>query len=119
MTGYWIRFNVVPEPIMRRAISVSARRTRASIDLLAEKRTADHALLDPEFWQWVIARRAGRDPRGDFIRDTRSLLEACGLDIEMLRARLFAGCDEARHQCLLLQDRYMRTRRLAGAGKPR
>ena len=36
MTDYWIRFNVVSEAIMRRAVYVSTHRTRRPIDLLAE-----------------------------------------------------------------------------------
>ena len=31
--------------------------------------------LDADFWNWVCNRRAGEDQRGEFIRDTRILLE--------------------------------------------
>ena len=29
-----------------------------------------------EFWEWVIMRKAHQNPRGDFIRDTRSVINA-------------------------------------------
>ena len=32
--------------------------------------------LPAAFWNWVCNRRAGKDPNGDFIRDTRGLLRA-------------------------------------------
>ena len=76
-------------------------------DVLAEERCLNRALAAPGFWLWVTRRRAGDNPRGDFIRDTRFLVSVHGPDADTLRARLYSGCDEARRECLLLQSRYM------------
>ena len=63
-----------------------------------------------EFWQWVITRRAGENPRGDFIRDTRYAFSA-GLDPE---TEFFQhACKEARDECAKLLRQWRRTRRAA------
>ena len=56
---------------------------------------------DP-FWQWVASRRAGENPRGDFIRDTRDFLGAGGDPEE----RIATACPEARDEYERLQRQY-------------
>ena len=46
------------------------------------------------FWQWVAKRNAHDNPRGDFIRDTRELVEA-GIDPG---TRIGSACNEAREE---------------------
>ncbi|MXZ72413.1 MAG: hypothetical protein F4Z04_13050 [Acidobacteria bacterium] len=56
---------------------------------------------DP-FWQWVASRRAGANLRGDFIRDTRNLLDAGGNPEE----RIVMACPEAQVEYERLQRQY-------------
>lgn len=41
----------------------------------------------PEFWRWIATRKAHDNPRGDFIRDTRDLMNM-GIDPETCLHRL-------------------------------
>lgn len=56
---------------------------------------------DP-FWRWVVSRKAGDDPRGDFIRDTRDLLNNGG-DPE---PRIATACPEAQAEYERLRRQY-------------
>lgn len=47
------------------------------------------------FWNWVVNRRATDNPRGDFIRDTRSLWAAKKYDAGEMAAYLRWNADEA------------------------
>ena len=65
----------------------------------------------PNFFEWVATRRAGNNPRGDFIRDTREGLRAHhgpNRDAE-LTALLDGGCEGAHIACRLLFREYIRS----------
>ena len=66
------------------------------------------------FVEWVCTRRAGDNPRGDFIRDTRVVVDAGRASDEEIEGRMYSGCREA-------VDEYRRLRlqydRLAENGK--
>ena len=57
-----------------------------------------------DLWTWIASRRAGDNPRGDFIRDTRELL-AANVDPG---ARIDSACDEAIRQYERLERQYRR-----------
>ena len=65
-------------------------------------------LTREEFWIWVGRRKAGDDPRGDFVRDTRELLRS---DIDPGR-ELISGCLEAMKQHDHLWQRYCKEKRV-------
>ena len=48
--------------------------------------------MSTDFWEWVCTRRAHDNPQGDFIRDTRDLLNR-GKDPD---AHIVSACSEAR-----------------------
>lgn len=54
------------------------------------------------FWQWVCQRRAFDNPRGDFIRDTRDLVDA-GIDPETRIHRLRSNPEAERQYRRLLK----------------
>ena len=56
------------------------------------------------FWDWVGSRRAHDNPRGDFIRDTRDLLNAGVHPGE----RLMMACQPVRAEYERLQRQYER-----------
>ena len=58
--------------------------------------------LQAAFWNWVCNRRVGDDPRGDFVRDTRILLEV-GKDPG---TRLGEASTEAVHEYIKLRTRW-------------
>ena len=60
--------------------------------------------MPDSFWEWVASRNAGDNPRGDFIRDTRTLL-AAGSD---LNVRIVSACAEAREEYEKLKKRWQR-----------
>ena len=65
--------------------------------------TTDYdANLEAAFWNWVCNRRAGDDPRGDFIRDTRLLLEVG----KNPGTRLWEASTEAVHEYINLRTRW-------------
>ena len=51
-------------------------------------------LDNSKFWRWVCSRRAHDTPRGDFIRDTRFLVE---IDIDP-ESRLGRACEDAKRE---------------------
>ena len=58
------------------------------------------------FYEWVTTRRAGDNPRGDFIRDTRDTFKTGG---ESHCAGMMGGaCREAKHERDLLKREYHR-----------
>ena len=60
--------------------------------------------MPDSFWEWVASRNAGDNPRGDFIRDTRTLLTAGGDP----NARIASACAEAREEYEKLKTRWQR-----------
>ncbi|MDE0004587.1 MAG: hypothetical protein OXQ29_18005 [Rhodospirillaceae bacterium] len=56
------------------------------------------------FWFWVAGRKAHDNPRGDFIYDTRDLLER-GIDPD---TRIMSGCGEAKVQYERLKSQWER-----------
>ena len=69
-----------------------------------ENPNVDHAAVfaRERFWVWVGDRKAGENPRGDFIRDTRDLLS---VDIDP-GGRLLYGASEAMEEHDILWRRY-------------
>ena len=61
------------------------------------------------FWAWVGDRRAGDDPRGDFIRDTKEALSS-GLDPDTLLDRANERAEEEHD---LLWHRYAKENNLS------
>ena len=57
--------------------SCEARKDIPASSPLPQVETDYDTNSEAAFWHWVCNRRAGDDPRGDFIRDTRDLL-GCG-----------------------------------------
>ena len=64
-----------------------------------------------DFWSWVGGRNAGDNPRGDFIRDTKSLLDA-GINPD---TRLDRAVERAEEEHDLLWRRYAKENNLAQA----
>lgn len=64
----------------------------------------------PNFFEWVATRRAGNNPRGDFVRDTREALRVYnGPDRDAkLTALLDAACEGACVACAQLFREYIR-----------
>ena len=60
--------------------------------------------MPDSFWEWVASRNAGDNPRGDFIRDTRTSL-AAGSDPNVWIASATA-CAEAREEFEKLRKRW-------------
>ena len=58
------------------------------------------------FYEWVTTRRAGGNPRGDFIRDTRCVFEVGGES--RCQERMDGACREAKHERDLLKREYHR-----------
>ena len=56
-----------------------------------------------EFWQWVYRRKAFDNPRGDFIRDTRDLIDA-DIDPETRIHRLHSNPEGERQYRKLLKN---------------
>lgn len=50
--------------------------------------------MDGRFWKWVSKRKAGRNPRGDFIRDTRDVIEMGANPDE----KIIGACNEAKDE---------------------
>ena len=68
---------------------------------------AQETSLPPPFFEWVAEKRAGENPRGDFIRDTRSLLQQ-GYSETGIRGELARACQEARSEYQKLESLYRR-----------
>ena len=58
-----------------------------------------------DFWKWVYSRRAQDNPRGDFIRDTRVVMDAGARSPD---EALWGGCIEARVEHDRLWRQYAR-----------
>ena len=56
-----------------------------------------------DFWQWVCKRKAFDNPRGDFIRDTRDLMDA-GIDPDTRLHRLSSNPEGERQYRKLLKN---------------
>ena len=50
--------------------------------------------MDGRFWKWVAKKKAGRNPRGDFIRDTRDVIEMGANPDE----KIIGACNEAKDE---------------------
>ena len=60
------------------------------------------------FWMFVYTRRAHDNPRGDFIRDTQSLVDL-GKSADDIRGHLLHyGCDRAQREFARLTRQYSR-----------
>lgn len=68
---------------------------------------AEEASLPPPFLEWVAAKRAGDNPRGTFIRDTRSLMRQ-GVAEADLGWKLAGAAPEALSECRKLESEYRR-----------
>ena len=65
------------------------------------------------FYEWVTTRRAGDNPRGDFIRDTRCVFQAGERESRergesRCESRIGGACREAKHERDLLKREYDR-----------
>lgn len=63
--------------------------------------------LPPPFFEWVAGKRAGDNPRGDLIRDTRSILKQ-GDSEAAIQRKLDGACPEALSEYRKLQSEYRR-----------
>ena len=58
-----------------------------------------------DFWKWVVSLRAGDNPRGDFIRETRALLD---IDVDPGTRIASSACPEAQEELDKLEKRYQK-----------
>jgi len=59
-----------------------------------------------DFWRWVAGKRVTEDPRGDFIQDTRDLLDCEFMTLERITSKYWSACDEAKKQGNALEREY-------------
>ena len=59
-----------------------------------------------DFWRWVAGKRVTEGPRGDFIQDTRDLLDCEFMTLERITAKHWSACDEAKKQGNALEREY-------------
>lgn len=59
-----------------------------------------------DFWRWVAGKRAAEGPRGDFIQDTRDLLDCEFMTLERINSKYWSACDEAKKQGNALEREY-------------
>ena len=78
----------------RKSVPASEQLPRITTDYDTNPRDA--------FWNWVCNRRAGDDPRGEFVRDTRVLLEVG----KSPGQRLGSACTEAIEEYIRLRTRW-------------
>ena len=70
-------------------------------------RQTEAASLPPPFFEWVAGKRAGDNPRGDFIQDTRGAVRQ-GVSETDIRWKLAGACPEARKEYRKLKSEYRR-----------
>lgn len=86
------------------------------------ERELDQPVLeyDAAFFEWICARKAHDNPRGDFIQDTRDMVrwlkdssDAKEVEfwIDRINLRLYQGCDSAHRQFYRLARQYQRETR--------
>ena len=66
---------------------------------------------DQAFFAWICTRRACDNPRGDFIRDTRDMVDMLDkgiVDESRVNYRLLTGCEEAHVEHHRLARQYER-----------
>ena len=61
------------------------------------------------FWAWVASRRDGDNPRGDFIRDTRDILNSIYPDMRNPDNSIMEACAEADAEYRMLQREWKRS----------
>ena len=59
-----------------------------------------------DFWRWVAGKRAAEGPRGDFIHNTRDLLDCEFMTLERITSKHWSACDEAKKQGNALERAY-------------
>ncbi|MCY4094238.1 MAG: hypothetical protein OXG05_03840 [Gammaproteobacteria bacterium] len=59
-------------------------------------------IATPEFWAWVASQEVTDTPRGDFIQDTKDILDA-GNDPSV---RIMSACAEAQREYQAMLDEY-------------
>lgn len=59
-----------------------------------------------DFWRWVAGKRITGGPRGDFIQDTRDLLDCEFMPLQRITSRYWSACDEAKKQGNALEREY-------------
>ena len=59
-----------------------------------------------DFWRWVAGKRITGTPRGDFIKDTRDLLDCESMTLERITSRYWNACNEAKKQGNALEREY-------------
>ena len=69
------------------------------IDLSFPKNSTD-------FWRWVAGKRVTEGPRGDFIQDTRDLLDCEFMTLERINSKYWSAGDEAKKQGNALEREY-------------
>ena len=86
----------------------------------ALERELDEPLMayDAEFFEWICARKAHDNPRGDFIKDTRAMVgwlkeDSSDADevefwIDRINLRMDQGCESAQRQFYRLARQYQR-----------
>ena len=60
------------------------------------------------FVEWVVTRKAGDNPRGDFIRDTRFVVECGRASEDEIRMRMRTSCWEAAKEYQRLFRQFIR-----------
>lgn len=59
-----------------------------------------------DFWRWVAGKRVTESPRGDFIQETRDLLDYEFMTLERINSKYWSACDEAKKQGNALEREY-------------
>ena len=59
-----------------------------------------------DFWRWVAGKRITESPRGDFIKETRKLLDCESMTLEQINSEYSSACNEAKKQGNALEREY-------------
>ena len=59
-----------------------------------------------DYWRWVAGKRITESPRGDFIKETRDLLDRESMTLERINSKYWSACNEAKKQGNALEREY-------------